>query len=136
MSYGIGVVPGCIVSVKGRRTIQPWPLRLWLRIQRKILSVSQYFWGATNDKTIARYDAAVGELRSPDTFLKNVRWSSHNHCVLLQENVGAYFICDGGYHDWECLMPPNKHQVPGTDECAWSHHIESVRKDVECVFGI
>ena len=105
---------------------------------KRILSVSQYFWGATNDKTIARYDAAVGKLRSKQSnnFLSNVKWISHDRSGTLRQSVGAYFICDGGYHDWECLVPPFKHQVLGTDECEWSKHVESMRKDVECVFGI
>src|SRR6056300_425717 len=45
-------------------------------------------------------------------------------------------ICDGGYHSWYFLMCPYKHQHEGTDEMIWSHMIESVRKDIECVFGI
>ena len=30
----------------------------------------------------------------------------------------------------------NKYQMEGTDEQSWSKHVESMRKDVECVFGI
>ena len=52
------------------------------------------------------------------------------------ENVGAYMICDGGYHDWACLVPPFKHQEHGSDPERWSQQVELVRKDVECVFGI
>ena len=49
---------------------------------------------------------------------------------------GAYFISDGGYHRWPCLVNPFKHQPEGTDLEIWSQNIESVRKDIECVFGI
>ena len=45
-------------------------------------------------------------------------------------------ICDGGYHDWPCLACPYKHQVPGSSMEAWSKNVESVRKDIECIFGI
>jgi hypothetical protein len=45
-------------------------------------------------------------------------------------------ICDGGYNEWSSLMPPYKHQLPGTALEKWSSNIELVRKDVECVFGI
>ena len=45
-------------------------------------------------------------------------------------------ICDGGYCKWKCLIPPYKHQIPGTQWADWSKHVESVRKDVECSFGI
>jgi hypothetical protein len=50
--------------------------------------------------------------------------------------VGAYFISDGGYHRWPCLINPFKHQAEGTDFQTWSQNIEAVRKDIECVFGI
>ena len=50
---------------------------------------------------------------------------------------GAYFISDGGYHRWPCLISnPFKHQPEGTDLEVWSQNIESVWKDIECVFGI
>jgi Plant transposon protein. len=49
---------------------------------------------------------------------------------------GAYLICDGEYNEWACLMPPYKHQLPGSGLEQWSKNVELVRKDVECVFGI
>ena len=103
---------------------------------KRILSVSQYFFGATNDKTIARMDRAIVELRSKNTFLGKIKWRSFDRSGGVRENQGGYFICDGGYHNWECLIPPYKHQIEGSEEAEWSHHIESMRKDVECVFGI
>ena len=45
-------------------------------------------------------------------------------------------ICDGGYHKWQELIPPYKNQVDGTDQKRWSKWVESLRKDVECSFGI
>ena len=48
---------------------------------------------------------------------------------------GAWLICDNGYHQWPVLQFPAKY--PESDEMAyWSKRLESVRKDVECVFGI
>jgi hypothetical protein len=49
---------------------------------------------------------------------------------------GAYFISDGGYHCCPCLVNPFKHQPEGTGLEVWSQNIKSVRKDIECVFGI
>ena len=103
---------------------------------KKILSVSQFFWGATNDKSIARYDESVEKVRSSDSFLRKVKWQSYNRSGEIQQDQGAYYICDGGYHEWQCLIPPYKHQLSGTDEATWSKHVELTRKDVECVFGI
>lgn len=53
-----------------------------------------------------------------------------------RHDVGLFLICDGGYHRWKTLIPPYKHQIEGTYEAKWSEHIESLRKDVECTFGI
>ena len=36
---------------------------------------------------------------------------------------------------WEVLMPPTKYPGNG-EETRWSKTLESVRKDVECFFGI
>ena len=44
---------------------------------------------------------------------------------------GVYFICDGGYHHWSCMMCPIKGS-PIRQERLWSEWVESVRKDVEC----
>ena len=33
-------------------------------------------------------------------------------------------------------MPPYKHQLKGSDTEKWSSNVESLRKDVECTFGI
>ena len=48
----------------------------------------------------------------------------------------AYLICDGGYHAWPCLMSPSKNGIPNSPEMRWSKNLESVRKDIEGVFGI
>ena len=48
---------------------------------------------------------------------------------------GLYLIVDGGYHKWRCLQCPLKH-TSKSKESLWSRWVESVRKDVECTFGI
>ena len=132
---------------------------------KKILSVSQYFWGTVNDKTISRADQVFNLFRDEGGNIATHKWhtvtpvaatDSNNYSnnnlnnvdtsnyasslttssVLTTEHTGAYMICDGGYHQWPCLMFPFKHQPAGTDLEMWSSQIESVRKDVECVFGI
>jgi hypothetical protein len=46
-----------------------------------------------------------------------------------------YLIVDGGYHKWRCLQCPLKHSAIHR-EMLWSKWLETVRKDVECVFGV
>ena len=47
---------------------------------------------------------------------------------------GAYYICDGGYHKWTCMINPMKHTSVRSDRL-WSEWLESTKKDVECTFG-
>ncbi|CAN0143666.1 unnamed protein product, partial [Pylaiella littoralis] len=48
---------------------------------------------------------------------------------------GCYLIVDNGYREWVTLMASSKY--PGdVDDAAFSKMLESVRKDVECFFGI
>ena len=54
----------------------------------------------------------------------------------MVENEGLYFICDGGYYYWQELIAPYKHRMHGSKLASWSKNLESVRKDVECTFGI
>lgn len=48
---------------------------------------------------------------------------------------GPYLIVDGGYHRWRVLQCTAKN-VANPDLAAWVRRMESVRKDVECTFGI
>ncbi len=103
---------------------------------RKFLSVSDAFYGTINDKTISRHDKAFTVLRDPLSFLSKQEFHTLHHNGKLIKHKGVYYICDGGYHRWPCYMNLFKHQVPGMEQEKWSQHIESIRKDVECSFGI
>ena len=135
---------------------------------KKIMSVSVFFWGTVNDKTIAMADDVFRKLRDDDAPLRNIVWHTiktkdamndndtltvesndnypiiNRHYTIVSSTLtdiviqfkGAYLISDGGYHRWGCLVNPYHLQPPGTDLELWSNNIESVRKDIECVFGI
>jgi hypothetical protein len=49
--------------------------------------------------------------------------------------LGAYLIVDNGYLNWSCTVPPFG-VTNNIDEICWSKWLESMRKDVECTFGI
>mmetsp|Transcript_11517 Transcript_11517/g.21528 ORF Transcript_11517/g.21528 Transcript_11517/m.21528 type:complete len:181 (+) Transcript_11517:298-840(+) len=85
---------------------------------------------------ISRIDPLFRLLRNDDVFLRNLRWTLVARDGTHKNHHGAYLICDGGYNEWACLMPPYKHQLPGSGLERWPKNVESVRKDVECVFGI
>jgi hypothetical protein len=48
---------------------------------------------------------------------------------------GAYVIVDNGYLDWSTTVPPLKDSIKKS-EVRFSQWLESLRKDVECTFGI
>jgi hypothetical protein len=49
--------------------------------------------------------------------------------------MGGYVIVDGGYTDHICFIDPDKHRLH-RQAVLWSEWVESIRKDVECFFGI
>jgi len=60
------------------------------------------------------------------------------HCVGGVRTVryrGAWIIVDNSYLNWPMTIPPDKHTTFHT-QLRWSEWIESLRKDVECTFGI
>jgi hypothetical protein len=95
-----------------------------------------------NDKTIVQFDSFVNNLRSEELFTKFKFQTKQidltedgSHELKEYEHSGAYLICDGGYHRWRCLQAPIAHAYVYS-EVRWSKWLESVRKDVECTFGI
>ncbi len=66
---------------------------------------------------------------------KDVTYNLYNADGILEEHQGLYLLCDGRYHKWRCLQCPLKHTA-NLGAARWSCHLESVRKDVEGLFGI
>jgi hypothetical protein len=48
---------------------------------------------------------------------------------------GAYLIVDNLYLNWLCMVPPFG-VTNNVNKICWSKWLESIRKDVECTFGI
>ena len=55
--------------------------------------------------------------------------------IVEKPYKGVWFIVDNGYLSWSCTVPPESN---GTtyEIIRFSEWLESMRKDVECVFGI
>jgi hypothetical protein len=47
----------------------------------------------------------------------------------------VWFIVNNGYLDWSCTVPLMKHPT-SYQQIRFSEWMESMRKDVECTFGI
>lgn len=98
----------------------------------RILASTSSYWGAKNDKTIVRGDTYITDVREKKVHA-DVEYSVYVNGVLKPVK-GVYYICDGGYHKWTCMMNPMKHTAIRSDRL-WSEWLESTRKDVECTFG-
>ena len=101
---------------------------------KRILSVTTGFWGSVNDKTIVKFDGFIQSIHTKQQY-SEVKFRVYKENGEYEEVVGLYIIVDGGYHKWRCLQCPLKF-TPDEWERVWSKFVESVRKDVECTFGI
>jgi hypothetical protein len=88
-----------------------------------------------SEKLLARLDNNF-QLFMTGGNLANLNWTWTDENAAVHEEKGLFLICDGGYHLWKMLICPFKDQPDGSSETRWSGLIESLRKDVECLFGI
>ena len=58
-----------------------------------------------------------------------------NGKVVAVTYKGVWIVVDNGYHNWSTTVPPFT-RTGYQDEIRWSEWLESMRKDVECTFGI
>jgi len=102
---------------------------------RRIISVYGPQFGSRNDKHIVKDDSNV--LAVGGDWYKTIQWTYFNDDGEISSETGAYLICDNGYLQWPTLMCPfMRSETNGPYETCYSANFESVRKDVECVFGI
>jgi len=88
--------------------------------------------------TMVRFDSFLTAVRAGSILTDNefelLSYDKEGNVVTARYN-GVYVIVDNGYLPWSCTVPPlsvtNK-----IDETRWSRWVESMRKDVECTFGI
>ena len=67
---------------------------------------------------------------------REVEWKWFDEHGNEETAIGIYLICDGGYLCWPELIFPYKHEPASSWKGLFSTKIESIRKDVECVFRI
>jgi hypothetical protein len=91
-------------------------------------------WGTRNDKHIVKLNTNVKRIKSG--WYKDVEWCYFRRDGTMATDVGAYLISDNGYLRWPITICPFMHAKKTTCEGYFSSNLESVRKDVECVFGI
>lgn len=100
----------------------------------RFISTSKVFYGASNDKTICKYDDFTRALRSK-TMFGDTKFTLRTRTGEEITETGLYLICDGGFCKWRCLMTGYKF-YSSIEEARFSAQMESTRKDVERAFGI
>ncbi|CAN0370454.1 unnamed protein product, partial [Ectocarpus fasciculatus] len=100
----------------------------------RAIAVTEGFTGSTNDKTIVCWDAAVEKIRTDKQYTEKT-FDVYNEDGTTTTLKGCYLLVDNGYHKWQILMEPTKYPLSEND-LLFSKRLESVRKDVECFFGI
>jgi hypothetical protein len=102
--------------------------------RRQIIASTVGYPGRWNDMTIVRFDGFVTDIQR-GFYLQDHKFTlkdSEGEDVNYQ---GAWILVDGGYLNWSTLICPFKNTMSVKDT-RWSKWAESMRKDVECTFGI
>lgn len=106
--------------------------------RRQILHTTTGHPSRWNDKTLATFDKFLMSVKR-GSILSTMKFSLYDKdidgSVIKVQYNGCWILCDNGYQNWSCLMAPLKDPVT-FQEARWSHWLESMRKDVECTFGI
>jgi hypothetical protein len=100
---------------------------------RRIMYLSDLFPGRENDKTITVNDDFTHSIIQGR--LQEVIYTIFGADGIPTTIKGGYIIVDGGYHKYPVFIDPDPltHMIA---DVRWSEFLESIRKDVECTFGI
>jgi len=105
---------------------------------RRIWSTAHGHPGSWNDKTLVLFDDFAVTLHE-GTILNDFSFAlleqTVDRSIVEVEYKGAWLIVNNGYLNWSTTVPPIKRTIY-KKEIRWSQWIESMRKDVECTFGI
>ncbi len=98
-----------------------------------ILGVFGPQFGSNNKKHIVKIEICLLN----EGWLSQVEWKYYAHDERICSARGVYVIFDNGYIAWPTTICPFMgSRMNGRFEDYFSSKVESLRKDVECVFGI
>jgi hypothetical protein len=148
--YSIAGFPGCVCSVDCVH-VRVWgvsanlkqistgkehfPSRVFeVAVNRRgmIVSATKGFYGSTVDMTVVKFDNAMVAMR--DGVYSEYEYLLYDASGNSNVVKGGYCICDNGYIRWPTMMAPSKVAISDEDY-NWSEMLESLRKDIECLFG-
>lgn len=107
---------------------------------RKIYHISNHYWGGCTDISMSYWDDVTRNLLLGT--MDKVSEELENHIFITEDMdgnrtiwKGCYLISDQGYLKRSCFIDPSRLSFERIYQL-WSEWLESVRKDVECCFGI
>jgi len=101
---------------------------------KEVFSCSNAYPGSYNDKMVSQIDPDIRRILQYGAY-KDVEYLLFDKDGIPRKTKGAYLIVDGGYQKVAGLQDPTK-TASSTNEIRFAEWMESVRKDVECLFGI
>ena len=106
--------------------------------RRKILHTTSGHPARFNDKTLVLFDTLILKLKNGNYNqmfqFELMDYDEDGNIIKIKYN-GCYVIVDNGYLSWSITVPPLKNTTRRS-EIRFSQWLESLRKDVECTFGI
>lgn len=103
--------------------------------RRRILHTTNGFPSSWNDKTLIRFDTFLTDVQLGRTY-SEIPFDLTTKTGGVQKYKGAWLMVDNGYIPaWSTTIAPIKYPA-NVGEMRWSKWLESMRKDVECTFGI
>jgi hypothetical protein len=94
---------------------------------------SKYFLGGHNDILVTLNDDFPMQIING--FYSQTKYMLYDIHGTLIECCGGFLITDGGYPEFAVFIDPD-HTKVARNQVLWSEWLESVRKDIECTFGI
>lgn len=126
-----------VLNTGGKSSHPTRAFNITVNHRRRILYTTVGYPGKWNDKTLVTFDEFLrgihdGKLYSHIEYdLEELRGDD----VHIRRYRGVWVMVDNGYLNWSTTVPPIK--APADyNELRWSKWLESLRKDVECTFGI
>jgi hypothetical protein len=108
--------------------------------RRQILATTTGHQARWNDKTLALFDWFMTDLKNgqimDDMFFELYeRGGADGNTIVKRRYQGAWLLVDNGYLAWPTTAPPIK-TTSSRVEIRFSSWLKSMRKCVECTFGI
>jgi hypothetical protein len=130
----LGKCPNSYIPVcKGK---EGYPSLAWMCVvdhSKEFRYVGEFVFGATPDKSMCNTDPFLNEVEGGK--YRDTRFFTLDDQGKLQACRGGYFITDAGMIKRACYVDPMKQRI-SHDEIVFAEWLESIRKDVECAFGI